>query len=154
MDSIEPAERVEVYTDGACSGNPGPGGYGAILKWRDDTKEISGFEAETTNNRMELSAAIAALAALKRSMPVRITTDSNYVRQGVTEWMKRWRANGWRTADKKPVKNRDLWERLSALCDTHDVQWHWVKGHAGHVDNERADQLARDAIRQAQKNQA
>ncbi|MEO1017715.1 MAG: ribonuclease HI [Pseudomonadota bacterium] len=149
MDSTELAERVEIFSDGACSGNPGPGGFGAILKWRDEIKEISGFEPQTTNNRMELMAAISALGALKRPTLARITTDSNYVRKGITEWLKIWQANGWRTADKKLVKNRDLWEQLASLTQTHDVKWEWVKGHAGHIENERADELARQAIRDA-----
>ncbi|MFX4223993.1 MAG: ribonuclease HI [Thalassobaculum sp.] len=140
-------ERVEIFTDGACSGNPGPGGWGAILRWRGNEKELSGGEAETTNNRMELMAAIAALETLTRGMPVDLTTDSTYVRDGITKWMKAWKARGWKTADKKPVKNRDLWERLDAATQRHDVDWHWVKGHAGHPENERCDELAREAIR-------
>lgn len=140
-------ERVEIFTDGACSGNPGPGGWGAILRWRGNEKELSGGEAETTNNRMELMAAIAALETLTRGMPVDLTTDSTYVRDGITKWMKAWKARGWKTADKKPVKNRDLWERLDAVTQRHDVDWHWVKGHAGHPENERCDELAREAIR-------
>ncbi|MCI5112071.1 MAG: ribonuclease HI [Marivita sp.] len=140
-------ERVQVFTDGACSGNPGPGGWGAILRWRGNEKELSGGAEETTNNRMELMAAIAALEALTRGMPVDLTTDSTYVRDGITKWMKAWKARGWKTADKKPVKNRDLWERLDAAVQRHDVDWHWVKGHAGHPENERADELAREAIR-------
>jgi ribonuclease HI len=141
------AERVEVFTDGACSGNPGPGGWGAILRWRGNEKELSGGEAETTNNRMELMAAISALEALTRRMQVDLTTDSTYVRDGITKWMKSWKARGWKTADKKPVKNRDLWERLDAATQRHDVAWHWVKGHAGHAENERCDELAREAIK-------
>lgn len=140
-------EKVEIFTDGACSGNPGPGGWGAILRWRGNEKELSGGEAETTNNRMELMAAIAALETLTRGMPVDLTTDSTYVRDGITKWMKAWKARGWKTADKKPVKNRDLWERLDAATQRHDVDWHWVKGHAGHPENERCDELAREAIR-------
>ncbi len=140
-------EKVEVFTDGACSGNPGPGGWGAILRWRGNQKELSGGEAETTNNRMELMAAISALEALTRRMAVDLTTDSTYVRDGITKWMKSWKARGWKTADKKPVKNRDLWERLDAATQRHDVDWHWVKGHAGHPENERCDELAREAIK-------
>ena len=138
---------VEIHTDGACSGNPGPGGYGAVLRWRGRLRELSGYEAPTTNNRMELMAAIAALETLKRPMRVRLVTDSNYLRHGITQWLPGWKARGWRTADKKPVKNRDLWERLEAALHHHDVRWAWVKGHAGHPDNERADALARAAIR-------
>ena len=139
-------ERVEIFTDGACSGNPGPGGWGAILHWKGHEKELSGAEAETTNNRMELTAAIAALEALKRRSKVRLVTDSTYVRDGVTKWIHGWKRNGWKTAAKKPVKNDDLWKRLDAIASKHDVTWEWVKGHAGHPENERADQLARDAI--------
>lgn len=139
------AERVEAFTDGACLGNPGPGGWGALLRFGTREKELSGGEAQTTNNRMELMAAIAALEALKRPCAVVLTTDSQYVKRGVEEWMARWRANGWRTSDRKPVKNQDLWERLSAALVGHRVTWHWVKGHAGHAENERVDVLARDA---------
>ncbi|MDF1791939.1 MAG: ribonuclease HI [Thalassobaculaceae bacterium] len=140
-------ERVQVFTDGACSGNPGPGGWGAILRWRGNEKELSGGEADTTNNRMELMAAISALEALTRHMQVDLTTDSTYVRDGITKWVKAWKARDWRTADKKPVKNRDLWERLDQAVQRHDVDWHWVKGHAGHAENERCDELAREAIK-------
>jgi ribonuclease HI len=139
------AERVELFTDGACLGNPGPGGWGALLRFGTREKELSGGEAQTTNNRMELMAAIAGLEALKRPCVVVLTTDSQYVKKGVEEWMARWRANGWRTSDKKPVKNQDLWERMSAALAGHRVTWHWVKGHAGHAENERVDVLARDA---------
>jgi len=139
-------ERVAVFTDGACSGNPGPGGWGAVMRWRGVDKELSGGETPTTNNRMELMAAIAALEALKRPMAVDLTTDSTYVRDGITKWLRAWKARGWRTADNKPVKNRDLWERLDAAASRHEVAWHWVKGHAGHPENERADELARAAI--------
>lgn len=138
---------VEVYTDGACSGNPGPGGWGAVLRWRGRLRELSGFEPETTNNRMELRAAISALQALKRPMTVRLHTDSAYLRNGITTWLPAWKANGWRTADKKPVKNQDLWCALEAALGQHRVEWHWVRGHSGDPDNERADQLAREAIR-------
>ncbi len=137
---------IVIHTDGACSGNPGPGGWGAILHWKGHEKELSGAEAETTNNRMELTAAIAALEALKRRSKVRLVTDSTYVRDGVTKWIHGWKRNGWKTAAKKPVKNDDLWKRLDAIASKHDVSWEWVKGHAGHPENERADQLARDAI--------
>jgi ribonuclease HI len=140
-------ELVEIHTDGACSGNPGPGGWGAILSWRGKEKELAGGEPLTTNNRMELTAAIEALETLRRPMRVRLWTDSEYLRQGITTWLKGWRARGWRTADKKPVKNQDLWERLDAAQERHQVEWRWLKGHAGHAENERADQLAREAIR-------
>ena len=138
--------KVEIFTDGACSGNPGPGGWGAILRYGGHERELSGAEPATTNNRMELMAAIAALEALKRPCTVHLTTDSNYVRDGVTKWIHGWKRNGWRTADKKPVKNIELWQRLDAARIAHEVHWHWVKGHSGHPENERADQLARDAI--------
>jgi ribonuclease HI len=138
--------QVIIHTDGACSGNPGPGGWGAILEYNGHEKELSGAEAETTNNRMELMAAIAALEALKRKSDVRLVTDSVYVRDGVTKWIHGWKQNGWKTAAKKPVKNEDLWRRLDAVASKHSVQWEWVKGHAGHPENERADQLAREAI--------
>ena len=137
---------IHIHTDGACSGNPGPGGWGAILHWNGHEKELSGAEADTTNNRMELTAAIASLEALKRRSKVRLVTDSTYVRDGVTKWIHGWKRNGWKTAAKKPVKNDDLWKRLDAIASKHDVTWEWVKGHAGHPENERADQLARDAI--------
>lgn len=139
-------ERVSIWTDGACSGNPGPGGWGALLRWRGHERELSGGAPETTNNRMELTAAIRALEALKRPSPVDLYTDSQYVRMGITEWLPRWRANGWRTADKKPVKNADLWRELDHLAAIHDVSWHWVKGHAGHEENERVDALARGGV--------
>jgi ribonuclease HI len=139
------AARVELFTDGACLGNPGPGGWGALLRFGDREKELSGGEPMTTNNRMELMAAIAGLEALKRPCEVVLTTDSQYVKRGVEEWMARWRANGWRTSDRQPVKNQDLWERLSAAIASHRVHWHWVKGHAGHAENERVDLLARAA---------
>jgi ribonuclease HI len=139
-------ERVEIYTDGACSGNPGPGGWGALLRWNGSEKEMSGGERETTNNRMEMMAAIRALESLKRTVPVDLYTDSTYVRDGITKWLPGWKSNGWRTAAKKPVKNQDLWQRLEAALQDHDVKWHWVKGHAGHPENERADALARTGI--------
>jgi len=138
--------RVDVYTDGACSGNPGPGGWGAILISGDNTKEISGGEAGTTNNRMELLAAIMALEAMKRPVEVHLHTDSTYVRDGITKWIHGWKKNGWRTAAKKPVKNADLWQRLEDAAARHTVEWHWVKGHAGHPLNERADELARGGL--------
>ncbi|MFO1084048.1 MAG: ribonuclease HI [Reyranellaceae bacterium] len=139
--------KVEIFTDGACSGNPGPGGWGAILRYGGHERELSGAEPATTNNRMELMAAIAALESLKRPCMVQLTTDSSYVRDGVTKWIHGWKRNGWRTADKKPVKNIELWQRLDAARAPHDVQWHWVRGHDGHPENERADRLARGAIR-------
>ncbi len=138
---------VEVFTDGACSGNPGPGGWGVVLRYKGVERELSGFEPLTTNNRMELMAAIAALATLKRPMRVRLTTDSAYVRSGISTWLPNWRRRGWKTADKKPVKNQDLWQALDAAASTHTVEWLWVKGHAGHAENERCDALARAAIR-------
>jgi ribonuclease HI len=134
---------VDVWTDGACSGNPGPGGWGAILSYGGVEKELSGGEAQTTNNRMELMAAIAALEALKRPCTVALHTDSQYLRQGITGWIHGWKKNGWRTADKKPVKNVELWQRLDAALGTHKIEWKWVKGHAGDEMNERADALAR-----------
>jgi ribonuclease HI len=146
---VPPPERVEIHTDGACSGNPGPGGWGAVLRWGGQTRELSGFEPETTNNRMELQAAIAALEALKRPMTVEVFTDSNYLRQGITAWLPAWKARGWRTADKRPVKNQDLWRRLESALARHRIAWRWVRGHSGNPDNERADRLAREAIRAA-----
>jgi ribonuclease HI len=140
-------DAVVIHTDGACSGNPGPGGWGAVLRWRGRTRELSGFVPETTNNRMELLAAISALEALKRPMPVSLFTDSNYLRQGITAWLPEWKARGWRTAAKEPVKNQDLWQRLEVALARHDVAWHWVRGHGGDPGNERADELARLAIR-------
>ena len=137
---------VTIFTDGACSGNPGPGGWGAILKFGEIEKELKGGESPTTNNRMELLAAIAALEALTKPCTVELYTDSQYLRQGITSWIHNWKRNGWKTADKKPVKNVDLWQRLEAALHQHEVRWHWVKGHAGHPENERADQLARDGL--------
>ena len=137
---------VTIYTDGACSGNPGPGGWGAILMHGGTRKELSGGESETTNNRMELQAAIEALNALKRPCKVALYTDSVYVRDGITKWIKGWQRNGWRTAAKKPVKNTELWQALQAALQPHDIDWHWVKGHAGHPENERADELARTGM--------
>ena len=139
-------DAVAIYTDGACSGNPGPGGWGAVLRWRGHARELSGFEPATTNNRMELLAAINALETLKRPMPVLLYTDSNYLRQGITTWLPAWKSRGWRTADKKPVKNQDLWQRLEQTLARHEVEWRWVRGHSGDPDNERADELARAAI--------
>ena len=138
--------EVEIFTDGACSGNPGPGGWGAILRLGSRERELSGGEPATTNNRMELMAAIRGLEALKRRCKVRLYTDSNYLREGVTKWIHGWKKNGWKTAEKKPVKNVDLWQRLEQALSRHTVRWHWVKGHAGHDLNERADELAREAI--------
>jgi ribonuclease HI len=138
--------HVVIHTDGACSGNPGPGGWGAILAFRDRKKEIKGGEPHTTNNRMELMAAIAALEALKRPCRVDIHTDSQYLRQGITSWIHRWKRNGWRTAEKLPVRNVDLWQQLDALLARHRVSWHWVRGHAGNRMNERADELARAGL--------
>jgi ribonuclease HI len=139
-------DTVVVYTDGACSGNPGPGGWGSVMTYRGHRRELSGGEPETTNNRMELMAAIAALEALSRSCRVELHTDSTYVMKGITEWMSAWKARGWKTSAKKPVLNKDLWERLDTAADRHDVKWHWVKGHSGVPENERADELARQAI--------
>lgn len=135
-------KTVELYTDGACSGNPGPGGWGAILRYGKTEKELSGGEAETTNNRMEMTAVIEGLKALRASCEVHIYTDSKYVMQGATEWISGWKAKGWKTADKKPVKNVDLWQALEQELARHDVRWNWVRGHDGHVENERADALA------------
>jgi ribonuclease HI len=140
------SDVVDIFTDGACSGNPGPGGWGAILRFRGTERELSGFEAGTTNNRMELMAAIMALEALTRPCRVRLHTDSRYVRDGITTWIHDWKRRNWRTADKKPVKNVDLWQRLAAALEPHQVEFIWVRGHAGHPENERADALARAAI--------
>ncbi len=139
-------DLVEIFTDGACSGNPGPGGWGALLRYKSVEKELSGGEAQTTNNRMELMAAIAALEALKRPSRVSLTTDSVYLRDGITKWIHAWKKRDWKTAAKKPVKNVDLWQRLEAAQAPHQVDWHWIKGHAGHPENERADQLAREEV--------
>jgi ribonuclease HI len=140
------SDAVLAFTDGACKGNPGPGGWGVLLRFGTVEKELCGGERETTNNRMELMAVIAALEALKRPVEVEITTDSQYVKRGVTEWMKGWKRNGWRTAARTPVKNRDLWERLDAALAPHRVRWQWVRGHTGHPENERADRLANQGI--------
>jgi ribonuclease HI len=140
-------EKVTIWTDGACSGNPGPGGWGAILTFGDNRKELCGGEAATTNNRMELTAAIRALEALKRACHVDLHTDSAYLRGGITTWLAGWKKNGWRTADKKPVKNVELWQELERAAAPHDIRWHWLKGHAGNPMNERADELAREGMR-------
>ena len=139
-------DTVDIYTDGACSGNPGPGGWGVLMLWRGHEKELTGGEGQTTNNRMELMAAIQGLEQLKRGANVRVHTDSTYVRDGITGWIHGWKRNGWKTSAKKPVKNADLWQRLDAALVGHDVAWHWVKGHAGHPENERADALARQGM--------
>jgi ribonuclease HI len=145
--SQQPDDKVvDIFTDGACSGNPGPGGWGAVLRYDGHEKEIHGGERLTTNNRMELMAAIMGLESLKRPVKARVHTDSQYLRNGITEWIRGWKRNGWRTADKKPVKNVDLWQRLEAALAQHEVSWHWVRGHAGHPENERADALARQGI--------
>ncbi|MEM5496860.1 ribonuclease HI [Paraglaciecola mesophila] len=138
-------KHIEIYTDGSCLGNPGPGGYGAVLLFNQHSKELSQGFVHTTNNRMELLATIEALASLTETCKVDLTTDSQYVKNGINQWIKNWRKNGWRTSDKKPVKNVDLWKRLDEQVDRHDVKWHWVKGHSGHPMNERCDVLARDA---------
>jgi ribonuclease HI len=138
--------KVVIYTDGACSGNPGPGGWGAILTSDGHMRELNGGEPHTTNNRMELTAAISALEALKRPSEVELHTDSQYLRNGITQWLAGWKRNGWRTADKKPVKNEDLWRRLEAAALQQKIDWRWVKGHAGHAMNERADELAREGM--------
>lgn len=143
---MTPRPKVLIHTDGACSGNPGPGGWGAILESGPHRKELKGGEAHTTNNRMELTAAIEALEALKGPSDVELYTDSNYLRGGITGWINGWKRNGWRTADKKPVKNIELWQRLDQAEAMHNVNWHWVKGHAGHDENERADELAREGM--------
>jgi ribonuclease HI len=141
--------RVDIFTDGACSGNPGPGGWGALLRAGEHEKELFGSANPTTNNRMELMGAIGALEALKRPSTVDLHTDSIYLRDGITKYIHNWKRNGWKTADKKPVKNVDLWQRLEAAMESHDVRFHWVKGHAGHPENERADALARQGVEQA-----
>lgn len=138
--------KVELFVDGACRGNPGPGGWGVLMRCEGHEKKLHGGENHTTNNRMELTAAIKGLSALKTQCVVDITTDSQYVRKGITEWMANWKKRQWKTADKKPVKNQDLWEQLDALVSQHQVTWHWVKGHSGHIENEIADQLANAGI--------
>ncbi len=142
----EERKLVEIYTDGACSGNPGPGGWGAVLRHGDAEKELQGWSSLTTNNRMELLAAIRALEALRYPCKVVLYTDSQYLKNGITKWLANWRKNGWRTAGRKPVKNQDLWMELDRLASLHDVEWRWLRGHAGHRENERADRLAREAI--------
>lgn len=139
-------DKVDIFTDGACRGNPGPGGWGALLRFNGKEKTLKGSETDTTNNRMELTAAIMALEALTRPCDVNLTTDSKYVMQGITEWMANWKKRNWKTAAKKPVKNVDLWQRLDAATTQHTIDWHWVKGHTGHAENERADELANEAI--------
>lgn len=142
----DPRPCVEIFSDGACSGNPGPGGFGTLLRWGDHCLELSGYAPHTTNNRMELRGAIAGLQALKKPCRVRLTTDSQYLCRGMTEWLAGWRQRGWKTAQKKEVLNRDLWQQLDALARTHQISWHWVRGHSGHPENERCDALARQAI--------
>ncbi|MBF0332015.1 MAG: ribonuclease HI [Alphaproteobacteria bacterium] len=141
------ATKVELFTDGACSGNPGPGGWGVLMRWKGTEKEMSGGDPATTNNRMEMMAVIEGLNALKRPCSVDVYTDSQYVQKGITEWLRGWKARGWLTADKKPVKNADLWRLLDEAAARHTVRWHWVRGHAGHPENERADALARKGLK-------
>ena len=140
------SNTVQIFTDGACKGNPGPGGWGAILRYRDNEKELNGYDPETTNNIMELTAVIEALKTLSRSCTIVITTDSNYVKDGITKWVHNWKLKGWKTAARKPVKNKELWIALDELAENHDITWKWVKGHSGHPENERADDLANEAI--------
>jgi len=144
-------QKVEIFTDGACKGNPGPGGWGVILRYQNIEKELSGFEPMTTNNRMELRAAIEGIKALKRSVKIDIYTDSQYLRYGITKWLVQWKAKNWRLSNRDPDKNQDLWEELDALTQNHNISWHWVRGHTGHIENERADALARYAIKKALK---
>ena len=146
-------KAVELFTDGGCRGNPGPGGWGALLRFGGHEKELYGYDSETTNNRMELMAAIAGLETLNEPCDVILTTDSQYVRQGITIWISNWKAKGWKTAAKKPVKNKDLWQRLDAASDKHDIDWRWVKGHSGHAENERVDELANKAMDEKSGNQ-
>ena len=148
---IAPSTSVELYTDGACSGNPGPGGWGCILRWKGAEKELCGGEAHTTNNRMEMLAVISGLNSLKRACVIDVYTDSQYVQKGVSEWMRGWKYRGWKTADNKPVKNEDLWKVLDEAQSRHKIKWHWVKGHAGHPENERADALARQGLKEARE---
>jgi ribonuclease HI len=138
---------IEIFTDGACSGNPGPGGWGAVLRYGETEKELSGYCKNTTNNKMELLAAISALEALKRPSKAELTTDSSYVKDGITKWIHNWKSNGWKKSNRKAVENRELWERLDRAVKTHDLSWHWIRGHTGHAENERADRLATDAIK-------
>jgi ribonuclease HI len=144
-------DRVEIFTDGACKGNPGPGGWGALLRVNGQSKELKGSEPETTNNRVEMQAVISALESLKQPCSVQLTTDSKYVLDGVKSWMPNWKKRGWKTASKAPVKNKDLWMKIDVLVQAHDIEWAWVKGHSGHVENERVDQLANDAIDEMQR---
>jgi len=147
-------DAVNIYTDGACSGNPGPGGWGVVMRWKGQEKELSGSEDATTNNRMELMAAIQGLESLKRGVGgVHIHTDSTYVKDGITKWIHAWKRNGWKTSAKKPVKNKDLWQRLEMALSDYNIEWHWVKGHSGHPENERCDELARLAIAQMRDSQ-
>lgn len=146
MSESDSLKKITIHTDGACEGNPGPGGWAALLRYGDHVRELAGGELATTNNRMELQAAISALAALKQSCEVVLFTDSEYLRQGITEWLPRWRANNWRTVDRRPVKNEDLWRQLYETALQHRVTWQWLKGHVGHPENERCDQLARDEV--------
>tara|TARA_A100001015_G_C14498956_1_gene522217 strand:- start:12 stop:455 length:444 start_codon:yes stop_codon:yes gene_type:complete len=139
-------EKVQIFTDGACKGNPGPGGWGAILRFQDNEKEINGYESLTTNNIMELMAVIESLKAISKPFEIEITTDSKYVKNGITSWIHNWKKNGWKTAAKKPVKNKELWIELDHLIQKHNISWKWVKGHSGHIENERADELANEAI--------
>ena len=140
------SNTVQIFTDGACKGNPGPGGWGAILRYRDNEKELNGYDPKTTNNIMELTAVIEALKSLSRSCTIVITTDSNYVKDGITKWIHNWKLKDWKTAARKPVKNKELWISLDELAENHDITWKWVKGHSGHPENERADDLANEAI--------
>lgn len=144
---------LQIYTDGACKGNPGIGGWGVLLRYGEHEKTLNGAQAHTTNNRMELTAAIEALRAIKRPCAITLTTDSNYVKNGITQWLNNWKKNGWKTAQKKPVQNADLWQTLDALAQQYDIDWQWVKGHSGHPGNEMADQLANQAIRELQAQQ-
>ena len=146
ISTLRMSDVVEIFTDGACSGNPGPGGWGALLRWNGKERELWGGEADTTNNRMELMAAIRAFEALKKPVTARITTDSVYVKDGITQWIHGWKRNGWRTSSKQPVKNADLWQRLEAVMAQHTVEWRWVKGHSGNAENERVDGLARRGV--------
>jgi ribonuclease HI len=148
VNTADKGDLVELFTDGACSGNPGPGGWGVLIRWQGNEKEMCGGERATTNNRMEMRAVIEGLNALTRKMRVAVYTDSQYVQKGITEWLPGWKRRGWKTADKKPVKNDDLWKALEEAAAKHNVSWHWVRGHDGHVENERADALARQGIRE------
>ena len=139
-------DDIYIYTDGACRGNPGKGGWGALLVYKKSKKELYGFSVDTTNNIMELTAVIESLKSIKRKCPIIITTDSNYVKNGITDWIQSWKKNNWKTSNKKPVKNKELWIKLDALVKKHEIQWKWIKGHSGHPENERADQLANEAI--------